>query len=318
LKQPDILIRTHSDPGQKTSQNFQTLKVLSIFAVVTGHYFENIEVLWIPVTVGLFIFAYSSAYFTTIKYDEKFDRRQYWLNKVSRVFKELVITNIFLLIFLVSQGEKDIFCWQTTVNFFGLTGFLNWLRIENPSPLGKGMWFMTLLWVFYSVYPSVVTWFRVKFTACILAFVSLVCAYCLNQHIVIGHALFFTANAFVFGICTAKIKTGFSYRTSLLILISSFLAMVLLNFAISFKTINFILIFLFSASLVNCLKYIDIHPFIHKVGDYFSDCILQIYLIHGYFFLHLSDQMLTDFAISLTMICLISKMLKKICLKISL
>lgn len=301
----------------KVSRNFQTLKILSIFAVVTGHYFKNLEVLWAPVTLGLFVFAYSSAYFTTIKYGEKFDKRQYWLNKVSRVLTELVITNIFLLILLVFQGEKGIFCWQTIVNFFGLTGFLNWFRIENPSPLGKGLWFLTLLWIFYAVYPFVVRWFRVRYTACILAFIFFICAYCMSRYIVVGHALFFTANAFVFGIFTAKTKMV-SYRISLLILTSSFLAMILLNFVISFKMINFILIFSFSASLVICLEYIDIHPFIHKVGGYFSDCILQIYLIHSYFFLHLSDQVLIDFAISLIMICLISKILKNICLKIHL
>ncbi len=34
-----------------------------------------------------------------------------------------------------------------------MTGFLNWLDIENNSPFGAGMWFLTLLLIFYAFFP---------------------------------------------------------------------------------------------------------------------------------------------------------------------
>ena len=48
------------------SFNYSVFKVLSILMVVTGHWHFNFQLpLWIPITIGLFIFAFSSALFTT-------------------------------------------------------------------------------------------------------------------------------------------------------------------------------------------------------------------------------------------------------------
>lgn len=74
--------------AKKISINFQILKVFSILMVVAGHYFKEVGGLWVPVTVGSFIFAYSSAYFTTIKYGTQFDVKVYLKKKTSRILLE--------------------------------------------------------------------------------------------------------------------------------------------------------------------------------------------------------------------------------------
>jgi len=84
--------------SKQTSANFAAAKVLSILLVLTGHFFDG-TLLWIPVTVGLFVFAFSSAYFTEKKYATAVDLRAFWANKLGRLAIPFWVTRGFLLIF---------------------------------------------------------------------------------------------------------------------------------------------------------------------------------------------------------------------------
>ena len=57
----------------KISRNFQIAKVLAILLVVVGHFGLGVS-LWQLVTVGLFVFGFSSGYFTSAKYRDPNDR----------------------------------------------------------------------------------------------------------------------------------------------------------------------------------------------------------------------------------------------------
>ena len=37
--------------------------------------------------------------------------------------------------------------------FPGLSGVLRWLDMERVTPMGNGLWFLTLLWLFYMLFP---------------------------------------------------------------------------------------------------------------------------------------------------------------------
>ncbi len=133
---------------KKISQNFTVAKFLSILLVVLGHFPKSFDI-WVVVTIGLLVFSYSSGFFTFLKYNGDFDKKLFLLRKAERLAINLAVINIFLLILFLIRGENGIWTWQTIINVLGLNGFLNWFRIPNPSPYGGGMWFFTLLLIFY-------------------------------------------------------------------------------------------------------------------------------------------------------------------------
>ena len=48
---------------KSVSQYFSVAKVIAIFAVVSGHWFTQLS-LWPLATIALFVFAFSSSFFT--------------------------------------------------------------------------------------------------------------------------------------------------------------------------------------------------------------------------------------------------------------
>jgi hypothetical protein len=138
---------------QTISRNFHVAKVISILAVIVGHYFGGI--LWVLVTIGLLVFSYSSGFFTFLKYNEDFSKKEFWMKKVERLGIRLVVINVFLMIVFIIQSKSGIWTWHTVINMVGFNGFLNWFRIPNQSPYGAGGWFLTLLLIFYIFYPGI-------------------------------------------------------------------------------------------------------------------------------------------------------------------
>ena len=135
------------------SYNFSIAKVLAILMVVTGHYFtKTIPILWIPTTVALFIFAFSSGIFTSLKYRNNFNIKLFWKKKFVRLIPNLIVINIFLFVVFVYQHKAGIFTWHTLPALFGMSGVLNWLKIDNLSPFGYGLWFFTLLFINFYTY----------------------------------------------------------------------------------------------------------------------------------------------------------------------
>ena len=81
----------------RVSLNFSVAKVVAIFTVLLGHWFSP-SILWIPVTIGLFIFAYSSGYFTARIYGARLDIRRFWVNKLERLGIRYWVTLGFLAV----------------------------------------------------------------------------------------------------------------------------------------------------------------------------------------------------------------------------
>jgi len=184
------------DPN--VSRNFTVAKFFSILIVVFGHYPKPFDI-WVIVTIGLLIFAYSSGFFTYLKYNGDFDKKKFLWNKIERLSLNLMVVNVFLLIIFLIKREPGIWTWHSLINALGLNGWLTWLRIPNQSPFGAAMWFFTLLLIFYAIYPLLEYLNRNKIVSYIFAMVYILTAFHLNYLIPYGHMLWLTSCGFIAG-----------------------------------------------------------------------------------------------------------------------
>lgn len=297
---------------QNISNNFHIVKVLSIVAVISGHYFREFTFLWVPVAIGLLIFSYSSGFFTWLKYNEHYDKKAFWMQKVERLGLNLAVINIFLLILFLIQGKPEVMTWHTIVNMLGLTGFLNWFHISNTSPFGAGMWFFTLLLIFYFSYPAIEYLNRKKSTSYLFVFFFVVLAYYLHCHIKYGHALWLTACGFVVGVFFARNGIGVTGRLSVSIFGVILGIMLWFNYLLGIKNYNFFFILFLGILCIFSLKDIQFPGFLLMVGSLFSGCLLEIYLIHTYLFIEPTGYRFVNFAISLFIILSSAKILQLI------
>jgi hypothetical protein len=298
------------DPN--VSRNFQVAKVLSILSVVLGHSHLLPVNIWVPVTIGLLIFSFSSGYFTSLKYNGNFSRKEFWLKKGRRLGVNLAVINIFLFILFLIQGRSGIWTWHTIVNLLGLNGFLNWFYIRNISPFGAGMWFFTLLLVFYLFYPVLERLNRNKIISYLFVVLFVIAAFYLNKHIIYGHALWLTACGFVIGVFCAKNDISISLNVSGLILGGVLAAMLSFNYLFGLKDYNFFFILFFAVFGIFSFINLKLSALLVVSASYFSGCLLEIYLIHTYLFVKPTGYRFADFAISLLLILTSAKILQTI------
>jgi surface polysaccharide O-acyltransferase-like enzyme len=165
--------------------------------VATGHYFGGI--LWIPTTFGLFIFAFSSGFFTSTKYRYSFSKQKFWYAKVVRLWYPILIIDIFLFFLFLVQQKPGVFSWQTLPSLIGVNGFLTWFNLANPSPFGAGLWFFTLLLLFYLLYPLLTVLNKNHYSAIAFLLFTLVLTTILHYIVPMGHMLWMTVFAFILG-----------------------------------------------------------------------------------------------------------------------
>lgn len=159
--------------------------------VLFGDYFgQSLPLAWVPTTVGLLIFGFSSGFFTVIKYQSPFSKKAFWQQKARRLGINFLTINLILLILFIYKGSPGLVSWHTLVNLLGLNRFLNWFHIKNINPYGSGMWFFTLLLVFYLLYLLMEK--RSKKQMILLTILFIGIAYVLNFQVIYGHALWLT------------------------------------------------------------------------------------------------------------------------------
>jgi len=295
---------------QNISNNFNMAKVLSIFTVVLGHSHLLPVNIWVTVTIGLLVFSFSSGYFTSLKYNGDFSKKEFWLKKAKRLGVNLIVINVFLLILFLIQGRSGIWTWHTIVNMLGLNGFLNWFYIQNLSPFGAGLWFFTLLLVFYLTYP-VLEWInRNKIISYLFVVFFVIVAFYLQKYIVYGHALWLTACGFVTGVFCARNDINISLNVSALVSGVMLATMFSLNYLLGIKDYNFFLILFFAVFGIFSFINLKLSGLLVVPASYFSGCLLEIYLIHTYLFVEPTGYRFADFVISFLLILLSAKILQ--------
>lgn len=80
-----------------------------------------------------------------------------------------------------------------TVGLFGLTGLLNWFGLADNSPFGAGMWFLTLLLIFYAIYPLLRRIGASRWTLWIMGLASLAACVACQYLLPMEHMLWLTA-----------------------------------------------------------------------------------------------------------------------------
>jgi peptidoglycan/LPS O-acetylase OafA/YrhL len=269
--------------GKQVSDNFTLAKFLSIILVSTGHYFDG-SLLWVPVTVGLFIFAFASGYFTSLKHSPDMPLGKFWLAKLKRLGPPLIVINLFLGALFLFQEREGIWHPHTLLGMTGLTGLLNWYGIPNQSPYGARLWFMTVLLLFYLLYPLLARFMFTRGAA--IAFLLTSAVICILGHLYASPPYMLWPT--VFGFCLGSIAGRLDWRPQRARAIGlgalAVLAMLAAN-AMGIKQFNVLFIVIISIASVAFLLSVPIRFPASRVSI-LSGSILEIYLIHGYLFLH--------------------------------
>ena len=134
------------------SRNFETAKVMAILIVVCDH-FLPVSSMWVMASIALCLFGFASGYFTALIYGASPQPLAFVRNKLQRLGPDLLAINLLLLALFLLQGRQGIISWQSLLGVLGLSGWLNWLYLPNPSPFGAGLWYFSLLLLFYVCYP---------------------------------------------------------------------------------------------------------------------------------------------------------------------
>ncbi len=297
--------------GSPVGFNFEVGKVVAIVLVVIGHFLPGKD-LWIPVTCGLFLFGFGSGFFTSARYRAAFDWRRFWRNKATRLLPHLVVINVFLFLLFLTKGTEGIWTWQTPIHLFGLTGLLNWFGVPNESPFGAGLWFFTLLLIFYAVYPLLRLTFQSTRLAAIVTTAGAMAALVLTRLLPMGHALWLTAWSFLLGMTAERLNL--SARPAVAALVGALFAgaLVVLNTAVNTRVINAPLIMGVAASACFWLKSITLPRAMFAPLSALSKAVFAIYFIHTYLFVHPTRSAVVNLLVSLALICCIAIVLSNI------
>jgi hypothetical protein len=106
--------------SRDVSRNYSFAKVVAILMVTTGHWFAG-TILWIPVTFGLFVFAFSSGYFTSALYGECVARGRFWRKKLERLGLRYWIILAFISALLVLD-DRPVWNWHSLIHVAGMSG----------------------------------------------------------------------------------------------------------------------------------------------------------------------------------------------------
>jgi hypothetical protein len=293
------------------SLNFSVAKVIAIFLVAAGHWFVGTS-LWILATFGLFVFAFSSAYFTSEIYGVHVERKRFWSRKFERLGIRYWAILTFLCALLAIEG-KQIFHWHTLIHFIGLSGVLNWLEIPNHSALGAGLWFFTLLLIFYFAYPYIAKLCAMKLTASVVVIASTVAAVYLEAWVNVGHELWLTSVGFVWGtVCGLhKPKTG-AYAPALAVGIFT-ATLLTLNYSFHDNRLNNLLIVVICISISLWLASVRLtwSTMATNIAA-LEPFLLEVFIIHTYFFIHPTGSSTIDFLASMVLTILTAILLSRI------
>ena len=102
--------------------------------------------------IALCLFGFASGYFTALIYGSSPQPLAFAINCAASA--RTCWQSICCCWHCFCGKGRHIFNWQSLLGVFGLSGWLNWLYLPpNPSPFGAGLWYFTLLLLFYLGYP---------------------------------------------------------------------------------------------------------------------------------------------------------------------
>jgi hypothetical protein len=297
------------------SYNFHLAKAVAIFAVIVGHFAQVLHhpaasVLWIPTEIGLFTFAFSSGYFTGKKYQGDFSIRAFWQAKISRLIGPLLVADAFLICLLVVQGKEDVFHWHSSLACFGLSGVLMWLGITSLTPLGVGLWFLTLLWVFYLTFPALERLNRQRISGATVLIAGLAACLILVHRVPYGVAFWETAWFFMLGTYCGRHLERISLAISVPLALVCGCGIPISKFVLQIPWALTPLMIGLGVGVVGMLPAIRLPRWGATIVFAISGAMLEIYVIHTYLFIRgHSGSIALDFGLSLILILVMAGIL---------
>lgn len=269
--------------------------------VVAGHYFGGW--LWMPTQAALFVFAFSSGYFSACKHGEKISYADFWKSKMMRLLVPLLVFQVFVFLICIAKRSSGLLSPDTILAFLGLTGILRWFDIPRASPMGNGLWFLTLLWLYYLLFPMLTRMLSRRPLGAVLVALLFVAAAMLEHFAFQGVFFYSTAWFFILGTYIGIHGPGLPLRWSVgaVAAIIGILAIARILDISEIPGIAFVM--LASMPMMHGLLVAPL-PFASNFAvRIFSAWMLAIYVIHGYLFVR-SDSLgqLGGFAVSLFII----------------
>lgn len=282
------------------SRNFSFAKVVAILTVMTGHWFTG-TILWIPVTFGLLVFAFSSGYFTSAIYGTKVQHRHFWRKKLERLGLRYWVVLAFIVV-VGSVSGKTVWHWHSLVHLAGLSGVLNWISVDNKSMLGNGLWFFTLLLLFYFAYPYLAQASRTRHGAAAMLVGGFVLAVMLEEHVKVGHELWLTAYAFIAGVAWGAHRPRLSWVWALALTLSLWGMLLVLNL-VGIKQLNTVLLGAGGLAVAVWLTVARLPQWrlIDRIA-LLDRYVLEIFLVHMYLFVHPFGNPIADFLLSVFLV----------------
>lgn len=268
---------------RESSQNFTYAKVIAILVVTIDHYFGQ-TILWVPSAIGLFVFAFSSGFFTAQRYRHPFPLQPYWHAKLVRLGPGLLVINLFLLVLFIAQGKSGIWNIQTPFAMLGLSEIGRWMGFQHTTPFGHGLWFFTVLILFYIAYPLIDKLIsRGNFGSYFMTAI-LIATTILHYLASPGYMLWYVVFAFVFGVFVARRALQPPKTASMLVLAASSVILMGANVLFGFKAANYPLLLGIGISLVFVLMTWRLPKALFGWTGCFAGVITEIYFIHSYLF----------------------------------
>ena len=297
--------------ARRVSTNFSVAKGGAALIVMAGHIGTGIPDYWVVVTVGLLVFSISSGYFTWLSYHGNFQWQCFWRRKVARLIPNLFVIELFLFVLFLAQGREGLWSWHTVLNLAGLSGFLNWFHIPNQSPYGAGMWFLTLLLIFYAVYPLLERHYR-RIGSFAATAGGILCLFALHHTVVYGHALWLTAAGFLVGIFLSSRQIRLPAVASAGMAAATAIGMIISHAIFKFDAANFFFILTIAAGGILCLFEIELPEIVTHVGGWLSAILLEIYLLHPYLQVNLTGIYRLNQAISVAIVLFVAWLLARL------
>lgn len=255
------------------------------------------------------MFGFSSGYFTAGKSGAGFSFYGFWLAKIKRLGPTLLIVSFFLGVIFLFQGRGGILGWQSVIAIAGLSGFFDWLSIKNSSPFGSGLWFLTVLWLFYVLYPVLAILCRTRKGA--WGVVSSAFLICTLGHFYASppYALWPTVFAFIFGVFVRRVEWSPRPYLSLMLAMIATLAMLMLNFY-GVKQLNYYFLVLLSILVVGFLLSFNSSFLNDRKPLALAACVFEVYLIHTYLFVRV-EQVIVGYVLSMVIVLVVAYVLNR-------
>jgi hypothetical protein len=121
-----------------------------------------------------------------------------------------------------------------------------------------------------------------------------------------------TACGFEVGVFLARNNISIPRRLSIFLTVVFFTIIFFFHYSLGIKYFDFLFVLLIAIFVIHLFKNLQLPKFIIIATTYFSGCLLEIYLIHGYLFVRPNGHRIADFVISLFLILTSAKILQMI------